>query len=89
MKAEPRDFRLDLKDLTGATMTMAGSDAAPANSITVSVKPDDLKTMKIYVRADPKSISGSSADFSFEVNEVGGSETASTDAKFETPGEGS
>ncbi len=89
MKAEPRDFRLDLKDLTGATMTMAGSDAAPASSITVSVKPDDLKTMKIYVRADPKSISGNSADFSFEVNEVGGSETASTDAKFETPGEGS
>ena len=89
MKAEPRDFRLDLKDLPGATMTMAGSDAAPASSITVSVEPDDLRTMKIFVRADPRTVSGSTASFRFEVNEVGGPETASTDANFETPGEGS
>ena len=89
MKAEPRDFRLDLIDLPGATMTMAGSDATAASSITVSVKPDDLKTMKIYVRADPKTVSGSTASFSFKVNEIGGTETASRDANFETPREGS
>ena len=89
MKAEPRDFRLDLKGLPGATMTLAGSDAPPAGSITVSVKPDDLRTMKVYVRADPESVSGSTAGFSFEVSEAGGPETASTEAGFATPGEGS
>ncbi len=87
MKAEPRTFRLAVQGLSGATMTMAGSDSEAAAAIDLPVEPDAVRSMKIYVKADPKVVGNGKSTFTFEVTEVGGPERADYTANFQAPGE--
>lgn len=87
MKAQPRTFRLAVEGLVGATMTIAGSDAAPAAAIDVPVAPDVVRSMKVFVRADPKVAGEGKTTFTFQVTEIGGSEQTRYEANFEAPGE--
>lgn len=85
MKAMPRTFELSLKNLPGAQLMLAGATQSPSDKLTVAVKPDQLRQIKVFVRAPRKSLSGARQPFQFIVREVGGPETATYDAQFESP----
>ena len=85
MRAEPRRFALSLQGLEGGTLALAGSTEAPAQRLEIDVKPDQLRALKIFVRAPRKSITASRQSFDFLVREIGGNERASYTARFESP----
>ncbi|MGF1658022.1 MAG: cytochrome c oxidase accessory protein CcoG [Rubrimonas sp.] len=51
MMGEPRSFRLRIEGLEGGVMAVAGSDAAPGDSVTYEVAPDVLRSLRVYVTA--------------------------------------
>jgi cytochrome c oxidase accessory protein FixG len=85
MLAEPRTFEVSISEITGASMTVAGSDADAATTTLVEVGPDKQKAVKIYVRAPVASISSGQNAISFQVKDVAGEETSSYSSKFEAP----
>jgi cytochrome c oxidase accessory protein FixG len=88
-RQEPRTFRLSVENLPGAAMEMVGDSGAKGTSFEVSVEPDKLKAIKIYVTtSDPAVITGDRTDFGFKVEELNPkaeAETASYDAIFHAP----
>ena len=48
---EARRFELTVTGLVGATLSVAGSSAAPSPVLTLVAKPDDVTAYRIYVRA--------------------------------------
>ncbi|MGI9481632.1 MAG: cytochrome c oxidase accessory protein CcoG, partial [Hyphomicrobiales bacterium] len=85
MELRPRTFTLDLNGLEGATMVMAGSDAAPGRRLMIEVGPDKLRTVQVYVSAAPTGLAGETTSFQFVATEVEGRETATYDAAFKAP----
>ena len=90
-RQEPRSFRLSIEDLPAASMEMVGDTAGKGTSFEISVEPDKLKAVKIYVATpDPEIIEHERSRFHFrveELNPTGVAETASYDAIFHAPGE--
>ncbi len=84
-----RSFRLSIEGLPGAAMEMVGEDETSRTSLDITVEPDKLKAVKIYVStSDSGVISNERTDFAFKVQEVmegGLPETASYDAIFHAP----
>ena len=85
MELRPRTFTIDLGGLEGGTMAMAGSDAAPGRQLTIEVGADKLRTVQIYVTAQPEMLKGQTTPFQFIATDVEGKETASYDAAFKAP----
>ncbi len=85
MLPEPRSFRLDLTGITGATMTIAGSDALASTSTIVEIGADKLRALKVYVRAPRKTLSSGRNSLQFTVSDVAGTESSSYVANFEAP----
>jgi cytochrome c oxidase accessory protein FixG len=85
MVQQPRTFELSLDDLKGATLALAGSDAAPARSVDVEVGADRLRSLRVYVTADPAYLEGERTEFRFVVRDLAGAETASYEAAFHAP----
>ena len=90
-KQEERTFRLSLHDLPGGTMEMVGDAGVKGTTFDVTVEPDKLKAVKIYVStADEKVLSHERSDFAFkveELNPMGEAETADYDAIVHAPEE--
>ncbi len=87
-RPEPRTFQLSLEGLTGARMFLAGTNDAGTKTLTVDVQPDRLRSIKVYVRADPKSLPAKDTAFKFVVVDAGGGKSAdkaSTIANFVRP----
>ena len=88
-KQEERTFRLTTTGLPGATMKMVGGDETEATQLELTVEPDKLRAVKIYVATkDPKVLDHEKTDFSFDVTELpegDTSETSSTETVFHTP----
>ena len=89
-KQEERTFRLTAQDLPGATMDMVGEDVKGVTSFDVTVEPDKLRAVKVYVSTrDPAVLNIEKTDFTFMVQELmegGTPEAASTATVFHTPG---
>ncbi|MHB1103331.1 MAG: cytochrome c oxidase accessory protein CcoG [Devosia sp.] len=85
MTPEPRVVTLSLEGLPGATMTLAGSDAEPAQQLTVELEPDKVLPLRLYVRADPESLVSPRLTFRVVAVSTDGLVRAQTDAKFEAP----
>ncbi len=85
MLAAPRTFSLQVENLPGAEMIMAGSDLVASDRITIDVEPDKLRSVRVYVRADPVNLKGSHSDFRFVVKDLDSEETTSYSANFEAP----
>ncbi|HEY0920941.1 cytochrome c oxidase accessory protein CcoG [Devosia sp.] len=86
MTPEPRTVTLTLEGLPGATMTLAGSDAAPTASLAVELEPDKVLPLRLYVRADPADLAAPHSAFKMVAASRDGSVRAEADAKFEAPG---
>lgn len=85
MLAEPRRFRLEVSGIAGATMTVAGSDAAGAESILTDVPADKLRAVKVYVRVPKEAIASGRNKLQFTVKDVAGEESRAYDTNFEAP----
>jgi cytochrome c oxidase accessory protein FixG len=85
MRPEPRTFSLSLGGIESARMFLAGSEDEPARSLDIEVEPDKLRTVKVYVKADPRELRSTRSDLTFSVGEKGGSESATYKAVFEAP----
>ncbi|MEM9358266.1 MAG: cytochrome c oxidase accessory protein CcoG [Pseudomonadota bacterium] len=86
MKARPRIFELRLANLQGGLMTLAGAPQSKSDKLIVSVKPDQLRQIKVFVTVPKNDLRAGRHKFEFRVNEIKGSETATYKAHFETPG---
>ncbi len=88
-RQEQRTFRLTLQNLPGGSMEMVGESGAKGTSFDITVEPDKLKAVKIYVStSDPAIITSDRSDFLFRVDELnpaGEAETATYDALFHAP----
>ncbi len=85
MRIEHRTFRLKLSGIEGATMTATGFDTAPSDALDIAIGPDKVRAVKVFVKASPSNLTSPSETFIFTVTDVGGDETVSYEAKFESP----
>ena len=85
MRAEPRQFTLTVTGLTGALMTVAGADAAPAERLTLDVEPDKVHSVKVYVRTAPDAIKAEHSDISFTIVETTSGEVSEYTSSFAAP----
>ncbi|HSM20418.1 MAG TPA: cytochrome c oxidase accessory protein CcoG [Hyphomicrobiales bacterium] len=87
MVPQPRSFELSLDDLDGGTLSVAGNDAAPAESVTVEVGADRVRSLRVYVTVEPAYLRPGRTEFKFEVEDVAGEEDAEYEAAFHAPEE--
>jgi polyferredoxin len=85
MKLEPRSFRLSVDGIKGASIWLAGSQDTNGQSLDVDVKPDQLRAMKVFVRAPRSSITSQRQGFRFVVESIGDQEAETYDAQFVSP----
>jgi cytochrome c oxidase accessory protein FixG len=86
MVPQPRAVTLELKgDMADATMTVAGTQAENTRMVDVTLEPDRLKTLKVYVRAGRNTLAGASGQFVFQVLDPSSGESASYTATFNAP----
>jgi cytochrome c oxidase accessory protein FixG len=88
MEQRPRSFTLTLDGLSSATMTMAGVDGAPQRNFSITVEPDKLRAIKVFVATPAKSVAGGQTPFRFNVVEQtsdGKPESLVYDAVFQAP----
>jgi len=90
MKQEQRTFRVTIEGLPGATVEVVGEEPKPAAQFEVTVEPDKLRAVKIYVAtADPAVRATQKTEFKFNVSEVaaqGQPESGAFEALFHSPG---
>ena len=87
MTPQPRRFTFAIEGLDGGLMTVAGQNTAPSKELVVSVKPDQLRKLKVFVRVPREKIRASRQSFNFVAKEIGGIERATYSARFESPKE--
>jgi len=86
MIPEPRTIRLSIDGLPFADMKVNGMDKAGANTVEVSVEPDEATTLKVFVTLPGDQVAWQSENFYFLVEDVLGHETATYKAVFNGPG---
>jgi polyferredoxin len=89
-RQEERSFRLTLEDLPGGRMEMVGGPGSRGASFDITVEPDKLKAVKVYVATGDKAVIEDEHNrFHFRIEELnpkGMAETARYDAIFHAPG---
>ncbi|GLS32281.1 cytochrome c oxidase accessory protein CcoG [Mesorhizobium albiziae] len=82
MIPEPRTIFVTLQGLRGATMTVTGIDQPEDRAFAISVDPDRLKTLKIFVRQPAESVETESQIFKFIVEDKASYEADEYTATF-------
>ncbi len=87
MVPQPRTVTLELDDeFSGASMTVAGSSDDGVRKTEVMLEADRLKTVRVFVKADPKALSsGGAKPFVFVVTDSSTGERAEYTATFNSP----
>ncbi len=86
MHPEPRAFRLAIEDLPGARLRVAGDTAKPTPDLSITVRPDALRSTRVYVHLPAAEQAGPHTPFNFHVEAINDGETARYEAVFEGPG---
>jgi cytochrome c oxidase accessory protein FixG len=86
MMPEKRTVMLTLEDFPGATMSTPLERDRPLQSMFLDVEPDQLRSERIFVTADPEALAGKQTPFRFWVRDSGGSERAEYNAIFDHGG---
>ncbi|MFO1169683.1 MAG: cytochrome c oxidase accessory protein CcoG [Hyphomicrobiaceae bacterium] len=82
-RPEARDFRIEVKGLDGAKMSMVGFEALPEK---VTVASDGLRQLKVYVEAPGPNTPGvDSRDFSFVITDLGDGAVSTNATNFKSP----
>jgi cytochrome c oxidase accessory protein FixG len=85
MVPEPRTIIVTLQGLYGATMAVTGIDQPDDRAFAISVEPDRLKTLRIFVRQPRASIRTASQTFKFIVEDKASFESDEYTAAFNAP----
>ena len=85
MIPEPRTIIVRLDGLPGGEMSVAGMDLPPARSIAVAADPDQLTTLKVFVRQPREQVAGRTQHFAFMVEDEAGADKDRYDATFDAP----
>ena len=85
MIPEPRTITVTLEGLPGGEMSVVGMDLPPARSFAVEAEPDQLTTLKVFVRQPREHVAGQTQHFTFTVEDVAGAESDHYDATFDAP----
>ncbi|WFP65015.1 cytochrome c oxidase accessory protein CcoG [Mesorhizobium sp. WSM4904] len=85
MIPEPRTIEVTLEGLAGGEMSVVGIDQPPSRSFSISVEPDRLKTLKIFVRQPANEIKKPVQRFEFRIDDQASSESAEYTASFNAP----
>ncbi len=85
MEAKPKQFDMGLIGLTGAVMWSPEMDVEPARRFVVSVPPDQVMSIRLFIAADPDNLPPLPTSAAIEVHELGGRESTSTNIVFEGP----
>ncbi|MBO0906143.1 cytochrome c oxidase accessory protein CcoG [Jiella sonneratiae] len=88
MIPEPREFVLSLEGLPQATMFSDELKQPEGRSFAVTVDPDRLRTLKVFVAQPKDAVEPGSSDFRFVLRDMNSSESAVYDAAFEAPEKG-
>ncbi len=79
---------MTLEGLDGGEMSVVGIDQPPSRSFSISVEPDRLKTLKVFVRQPADQIKKPVQSFEFRINDQASSESAEYTASFNAPESG-
>ena len=85
MIPEPRTIIVTLDGLPGGEMSVAGMDLPPARSIAVAAEPDQLTTLRVFVRQPREQVVGQTQHFTFTVEDQTGADKDRYDASFDAP----
>jgi len=85
MIPEPRTLSVSLQDLPGASMSVVGIDQPPAQSMSIEVEPDRLRTIKVFVTQGAADIASSAQSFTFVIEDRSSFESDSYTATFNAP----
>ncbi len=85
MVPTPRTFRLSIKDLPQASMTVQDETPAADGGYAVAVEPDKLKTLRVFVAMPRAAALKARFDYEFEIRDADGAESARYKANFLTP----
>jgi cytochrome c oxidase accessory protein FixG len=83
---EPGSYRIGVAGLPGATLSIVGHDRE--TDPVVTVPPDDLQSLRLYVTLDKKAVAalpGAATEFSFVISDVAKHTTAEHGATFQGP----
>lgn len=82
----PRDFALSVSGLAGATLGVAGSEAAHAATVTLAAKPDSVATYRLFVTVPSGTVAArASSPVRFDLKPASGPGSARYDSVFLAP----
>lgn len=84
MTQQPRELVLSIEGLEGATLAGPGLSDGGASELHVSVEPDLVLPLRLYVRSPDQNLP-SQSDFTMVVTSQDGAMSASTAVRFEAP----
>jgi cytochrome c oxidase accessory protein FixG len=85
MVAEPRTIALSIVGLPGAEITIAGVDGTQGQSADITVEPDKLRALHVFVTVPPQAHKAGQSPFSIIANDKQSFETDTYSAIFEVP----
>ncbi|MCM0022154.1 MAG: cytochrome c oxidase accessory protein CcoG [Tagaea sp.] len=84
---EARDFALTVSGLAGATLGVAGSDAAAGPSARLAAKPDSVASYRVFVTVPAETVAArASSPVRFDLRLENGPDSARYDSVFLAPG---
>ncbi|SFU21419.1 cytochrome c oxidase accessory protein FixG [Mesorhizobium sp. YR577] len=85
MVPRPRTVLLTIDGLPGATLSVVGIDHPQDGPLEISLEPDRLKAIKVYVRQPRDLVQDVSRNFRITIQDAAGSEAANYVASFNAP----
>ncbi len=85
MAREDKAYTLSLAGLEGATMTVIGHVDEPTETVSLSARPDDVETYRIFVTAPRNNLDGASNDLEFVLTDAATGETVEYETVFAGP----
>jgi polyferredoxin len=85
MVPEPRTILVSIDGLPGAAMSIIGMEEATGGQAAISVEPDRLKTLKIFIRQPREEVAGPAVNFRFVVEDRASHERDEYVATFNAP----
>ena len=82
---EPRNVTVTIDGLANGAMNVVGLDQPEAQTISVELEPDRLKTLKIYVRQPREDVPAKTQRFTFTVEDHTSGEADQYTTTFEAP----
>ncbi len=86
MERDPKTYTLSVTGIDGATLSVIGYAADGSRAAELPVRPDDVGSFRVFVRADRSALSGKSTDMTFVLTDTATGESHGHDTVFVGPG---